>query len=264
VSKGRFNFTLLLVFFFIQEIHAQNTLNTLGLTSSTPTVGAYGLRRLSSSYTGDAILVRRSSDNTTQNIGFTASGLLNESALLSFVGSGSGFVQTWYDQSGNGYNATTSAGTPTYSSSTGITFPGTAHMASSVLSSVNTESGFIVLNNTVTGYQGVLGCSISGGREIRIQSAAEGNVISVLSRDLVGVLDSTIAFPKNTDTLLSYHCNSAFWFNGTARGTGQSNVNYAVNGAGTTIIGASGTSGGNRFTGTFKEIILYNFVLSAT
>ncbi|MCZ8128736.1 MAG: Ig-like domain-containing protein [Microcystis sp. LE19-114.1B] len=108
VSKGRFNFTLLLLFFFIQEIHAQNTLNTLGLTSSTPTVGAYSLRRLSSSYTGDAILVRRSSDNTTQNIGFTASGLLNESALLSFVGSGSGFVQTWYDQSGFNRHATQS------------------------------------------------------------------------------------------------------------------------------------------------------------
>lgn len=173
-------------------------------------------------------------------------------------------VTAWRDKSGNGFNATTSAGTPTYSASTGITFPGTAHMASSVLSSVSTESGFIVLNNTATGYQGVLGCSISGGREIRIQSAAEGNVISVLSRDLVGVLDSTIAFPKNTDTLLSYHCKSAFWFNGTARGTGLSNVNYAVNGAGTTIIGASGTTGGNRFTGIFKEIILYNFVLSAT
>lgn len=45
--------------------------------------------------------VRRSSDNTQTDIGFTASGLLDTAALLAFVGSGSGFVVTWYDQSGN-------------------------------------------------------------------------------------------------------------------------------------------------------------------
>ncbi len=38
--------------------------------SNTP-AGAYGLRKLSSSYTGSAIRVRRSSDNTEQDIGFT-------------------------------------------------------------------------------------------------------------------------------------------------------------------------------------------------
>jgi hypothetical protein len=67
---------------------------------------AYSLRKLNSSYTGSAIRVRRSSDNTESDIGFTSSGDLDESALLSFVGSGSGFVRTWYDQSGNAMDAT--------------------------------------------------------------------------------------------------------------------------------------------------------------
>jgi hypothetical protein len=61
---------------------------------------ALSLRKLSSSYTGPAIRVRRSSDNTEQDIGFVG-GVVDTASLLSFVGAGSGFVRTWYDQSGN-------------------------------------------------------------------------------------------------------------------------------------------------------------------
>jgi hypothetical protein len=68
--------------------------------------GAYSLRKLSSTYSGSAIRVRRSSDNTEQNIGFDGSGNLDTTALTSFVGAGNGFITTWYDQSGNGYNLT--------------------------------------------------------------------------------------------------------------------------------------------------------------
>jgi hypothetical protein len=67
-------------------------------------VVAYSLRKLSSTYTGNCIRVRRSSDNTEQNIGFVAN-VLDTASLLSFCGSGSGFVVTWFDQSGNGKNA---------------------------------------------------------------------------------------------------------------------------------------------------------------
>lgn len=42
----------------------------------------------------------------TQDIGFTASGDLDVSSLLTFVGAGNGLVTTWYDQSGNGLNLT--------------------------------------------------------------------------------------------------------------------------------------------------------------
>lgn len=69
---------------------------------------AYSLRKLRTAYTGSAIRVRRSSDNTEQDIGFTALSDLDTSALTSFCGSGNGFVTTWYDQSGNARNATQS------------------------------------------------------------------------------------------------------------------------------------------------------------
>jgi hypothetical protein len=67
---------------------------------------AYGLRRLYASWTGAAIRVRRSSDDSEADIGFTANGELNTTALLAFCGSGDGFVTTWYDQSVNGHHAT--------------------------------------------------------------------------------------------------------------------------------------------------------------
>lgn len=66
---------------------------------------AYSLRLLSSTYTGDAIRVRRASDNTEQDIGFV-NNELDTSSLTSFCSGTDGFVKTWYDQSGNGYDAT--------------------------------------------------------------------------------------------------------------------------------------------------------------
>jgi hypothetical protein len=66
---------------------------------------AYSLRKLRNGYYGFAIRVRRSSDNAEQDIAFKSDGTLDTTSLLAFVGSGNGFVTTWYDQSGNGYNA---------------------------------------------------------------------------------------------------------------------------------------------------------------
>lgn len=87
-------------------LFAQNTLDNVGLNSTTPASVAYSMRKLSSSYSGPAINVRRSSDNATQDIGFTGSGDLDATALTTFVGAGSGYISIWYDQSGNGLNLT--------------------------------------------------------------------------------------------------------------------------------------------------------------
>lgn len=64
---------------------------------------AFSLRRLRSDYTGACLRVRRSSDDGELDIGF-AGNVLDETALLDFVGTGDGYVSTWYDQSGNGYD----------------------------------------------------------------------------------------------------------------------------------------------------------------
>ncbi len=78
----------------------------VGLLDLYPSAAAaYSLRKLRTEYLGNAIRVRRSSDNTEQDIGFV-NNVLDTSSLTSFCGVGNGFVKTWYDQSGNGHNAT--------------------------------------------------------------------------------------------------------------------------------------------------------------
>ncbi|HUV83383.1 MAG TPA: arabinofuranosidase catalytic domain-containing protein [archaeon] len=74
---------------------------------------AYSLRKLSTTYTGDAIRVRRASDNTELNIGFV-NNELDTASLTTFCSGTDGFVKTWYDQSGNTRNAaqTTAANQP--------------------------------------------------------------------------------------------------------------------------------------------------------
>jgi len=67
---------------------------------------AYSLRLLRNEYAGSAIRVRRSNDNAEQDIAFDNSGNLDTTTLSTFVGANNGFVTIWYDQSGNGRNAT--------------------------------------------------------------------------------------------------------------------------------------------------------------
>jgi hypothetical protein len=61
----------------------------------------YSLRKLRSSYNDYCIKIRRNSDNTTQDIGFDANGYVDTAAMTTFTGGNDGFVDTWYDQSGN-------------------------------------------------------------------------------------------------------------------------------------------------------------------
>ena len=70
------------------------------LTSAQLTGARYVLsfNKLVEGYSGDCIKVRRSSDNTTQNIGFAVDGTLDEASLLSFVGAGDGYIEEWYSQ----------------------------------------------------------------------------------------------------------------------------------------------------------------------
>ena len=93
-----------------------NRLTNLGITASgndqtthtypydaytTSLAYAFSLRKLLSSYNGKAIKVKRSSDGTSLDIGFVNNSL-DLVALQNFVSSGTGYVTTWYDQSGNG------------------------------------------------------------------------------------------------------------------------------------------------------------------
>jgi len=79
----------------------------VGLLDTYPNAtAAYSVRKLRAAYTGSAIRVRRSSDNTETDIGFSSAFGLDTTSLTSFCSGTNGFVTTWYDQSGNGRDAT--------------------------------------------------------------------------------------------------------------------------------------------------------------
>jgi len=65
------------------------------------------LRLTTATYTGPCLQLRNSGGQTA-NIGFSG-GTLNTTQAASFIGNGSGFVITWYDQSGFANNATQSS-----------------------------------------------------------------------------------------------------------------------------------------------------------
>jgi len=70
-------------------------------------VAAYSLRKLRTAYTGNCLTIRRSSDNTSQSFGFDLAGYVDIASITTFLNtSQQGYVTTWYDQSGNGNNAT--------------------------------------------------------------------------------------------------------------------------------------------------------------
>lgn len=66
--------------------------------------GAYSFRKLRTAYTGNCITVRRWSDNSESDIGFSDN-YLDTSALKTFIGSDTATVVRWYDQSTGGRNA---------------------------------------------------------------------------------------------------------------------------------------------------------------
>ena len=73
------------------------------LTGAQP-MYAYGAIKLRSAYSGSAFRVVRPSDSATLDVGFVGQ-LPDYAALDAFLGSETGQVDIWYDQSGNGNNA---------------------------------------------------------------------------------------------------------------------------------------------------------------
>lgn len=107
--------TILFFYFFASEAVGQGMFYALNNSKVTAqpildqypgAYWAFGLKKLSSSYSGYCLQLRFGT--TYQNIGFDSNGYLDTMAINALVGSGVGRVSVWYDQSGNGLNATVS------------------------------------------------------------------------------------------------------------------------------------------------------------
>lgn len=81
-------------------------LNSMTTTTKNSVIVAYSLRRVNPSYAGPVVRVRRSTDSSESDFYSTYYGLLtldpsgNGTTLLSWLTGATGYVRTWYDQSG--------------------------------------------------------------------------------------------------------------------------------------------------------------------
>ena len=81
-------------------------LDVLGSSLYNLADAAYGLRRLFLAYTGPQVRVRRSTDNTETDISFGSDGTIQNFDLTTWLGGGTAYVRTWYDQSGGAKHLT--------------------------------------------------------------------------------------------------------------------------------------------------------------
>lgn len=110
---------------------------------------AVSTRKVRAAYSGSCLRVRRSSDDTEQDIGFVGNDL-DTSSLTSFVGANDGFVVRWYDQSGTTrfLSQTTKANQPKVVSSGSVV---TGVDGKPALDFDGSNDGFQLLNADLTG-----------------------------------------------------------------------------------------------------------------
>jgi|14BtaG_2_1085337.scaffolds.fasta_scaffold03059_5 hypothetical protein len=160
---------------------------------------AVSLRALSSTYTGDAIRVRRASDNAEQDIGFVDF-VLDTSSLETFCSGTDGFVTTWYDQSGNSSDMTET----------------TASKQPKIVS-----SGSTILENSKPSIEPVSGQNLS--------ASLSSTITSVFQVDTRGNTTSGYYIPARGGSNGLYYWYQVRNSSGTSLGAGMGTPDFYVN-----------------------------------
>ena len=227
----------------------------------------YSVRRLKEAATL-SIRVRRSLDDTEQDFGFNASNELDTASLLSFVGTGgtdNGFVTTWYDQSGNGNDATNSTASEqplivdggtlvTENGKAAIDFDGTSDALQFTELNLGDNSWFInaVYKSTRTTLEDYFLYGDSGSTRIRIYGTTVRLYINNISYSF------NIGSHRNTQQLFTFEADASkglsVYKNGTEKGTEQTiGTGYSFDPS------SLGQAGGTRtINGLVQEIIIFN------
>jgi hypothetical protein len=252
--------------------------NTISVTTLAPSLlldlypsaaAAYSVRLLRSAYSGNAIRVRRSSDNTEQDIGFS-SGNLDTTALTTFCSGTNGFVTTWYDQSGNARNAaqTTAVQQPQIVSSGVIIFQNSKPcvqfsgfsnsliLSSNLYNNATPKETFALFNTSASS-----GVVIGGFNTGFFDSYGEGVYVnttikaSQLSASVGVLLNSTIS-PNGRYLVDAKMVNGAneIFVNAVSKATSTANQSFQGY---NNRIGSDSFNGGEWLNGNIQEIILY-------
>jgi hypothetical protein len=256
---------------------------------------AYSLRKLRASYSGSAIRVRRSSDNTEQNIGFTLTGDLDTSALTTFCSGTNGFVTTWYDQSGNSNNATqtTAANQPQIVSSGSIInvnskpclqFTNSSTQNLNLANSIWTYTGNCTAFNTVRnrnngGFEYGAVISQGGGTLNQGLGFVWQQYPNTETKCTIDIFSPGGTSTTANQTINTQYLSSIQWQNWSTQKT-NGNTIIAINGVNQSIAGFGSTATGllttpvkigqfdntpgGSFLGDIQEIVIYTSVLSQT
>ena len=176
---------------------------------------AYSVRKLRTAYTGPAIKVQDTVGGATQDIYFDANNNIDEAAIISYGGSNDVFVETWYDQSGNGNDSEqpSSASRPKiYDGTSGsvvkidgkvaMTLDGSNDAFTTSSNIVGAYSIFTLGNPAASGYYAD---STSGSRQYIIRNAAVAGSFSeyqngTATSNFYGFEKELVAYISNSAT----------------------------------------------------------------
>lgn len=253
---------------------SRTTAASLLLDTYTGAATAYSLRKLRTAYTGAAIRVRRSSDNTETDIGFSGGGL-DTTALTTFVGAGNGFVTKWYDQSGNARDVGqgTNANQPiivlsgtvyTVNSKPAVLFNGTStELRTSTIASWLTATPYtfilvdrvntIKVDNYFCGTSGVSGLT---DRAI-IVGYRNGSQVTLAQYNDDANFSFTQVQQQRLHNIYFKFPNSEYFINNTSLGTQTNPANGANITDGGFQIGRAYGEGALYYNGYLQEVIAY-------
>lgn len=263
------------------------------LLDSFPAAAAYSVRKLRTAYTGSCMRVRRTSNNNEQDIGFV-NNYLDTATLKSFAGTSNLFVVTWYDQSGNGRDATqaTAANQPRIYDSVTASIDrrnGIVSLrADGTNDRLNVSTGLDIYQNRGFGYGFSVAChtsttvigylyyastntsSVRFGQAYNITAGRNALVVRRLDADAALTLSSSNNF---SSTNLQVVTNRMEWTNNDGfiyRNGTQVGSNTSFGTTGNTSNTASlnfqlfHLANSNHFNGSCSEIVLYNTDESAS
>lgn len=230
---------------------------------------AVAVFKLNSSYTGDCMRVRRSSDNTTIEVGFDDSGDLDTDAILSFVGAGDGFVEIWYHQGSAGpefQNLTFSEQPKIVDSGSLITvkgrpaieFTGAQQLIALGHGSISDLSVFCVTqaNTTAGGPQRVLYCFKDSTNRWGIQQiSTENEWLDFVGND--GVSTTSFGFTDHVITSFIWDGSEIdVWKNSSYIGSGPLFAPTSLN-TGTEPIYLGSGGGSTYYDGKVQGVLIY-------
>jgi hypothetical protein len=242
---------------------------------------AYSLRKLRTAYTGNCVQVRRSSDNTTQNIAFLGN-IADTTAIKTFCAGTDCFVSIWYDQSLNARNATqtTNANQPRIILSGAFTYEGgwptvvfdgsNDHLRTDAVSAtftttsqkdyyavgrgVNNAYGNFVSAGTV-GTTTFIRFTLDNTQRVELIKRGDNGVLATARSGVINNNTRALWTSVDTGTNATIYRNNTIVVNNVSFTTGTGN--FTVGGIGALVYN-SGNVILDYLNGNIQEIVLYN------